>query len=112
MKGVLTMLDDDRTAEIAKALGHPARIRIVRMLAAQSECAGAELFSGLPLAQSTISEHLRVLKDAGLVHARPVGTGMVYCVEAGPLAEFAGSIAGIADTAPACSPAEKDGARS
>jgi ArsR family transcriptional regulator len=111
MKGA-SVLDDDRIAEIAKALGHPARVRIIRMLATQSECAGAEVFSGLPLAQSTISEHLRVLKDAGLVHARPVGTGMVYCVEAGLLGEFSTSIGSIAAASPSCSSAEKDGARS
>jgi ArsR family transcriptional regulator, arsenate/arsenite/antimonite-responsive transcriptional repressor len=103
------VLDDNRTAELAKALGHPARMQIIRMLAAQSECAGSEIFSGLPLAQSTISEHLRVLKDVGLVHARAVGTGMVYCVEADLLGEFAAAIDQIATTTPSCSSTEKDG---
>ena len=103
------MLDDDRIAEIAKALSHPARARIVRMLAAQSECSGADVFGELPLAQSTISEHLRVLKTAGLVHGRPVGTSTIYCVEPGPLSEFAATIARIAESSPSCSPAEKDG---
>ena len=50
-----------------------------------------------------------MLKDAGLVHARPVGTGMVYCVEAGVLGEFAAAIGDIATATPACSSAEKDG---
>jgi ArsR family transcriptional regulator, arsenate/arsenite/antimonite-responsive transcriptional repressor len=104
------MLDDHRTAELAKALGNPARMQIVRTLAAQSECAGSEVFSGLPLAQSTISEHLRVLKDAGLVHARSVGTGMVYCVEAELLGEFAAYIGQIATATPSCSSTEKSGA--
>ncbi len=106
------MLDADRIAELARALGHPARVHIVQTLATQSECSGSEIFSGLPLAQSTISEHLRVLKDAGLVHARPVGTGMVYCVEARLLGDFAAAVGGIAATTPSCSSAEKDGVRS
>jgi len=74
------------------------------MLAAQAECSGAEIFSGVPLAQSTISEHLRVLKDAGIVHARPVGASMVYCVDSAPLLELTTAIGSIAASAPACSP--------
>ncbi|NTU70783.1 MAG: helix-turn-helix transcriptional regulator [Coriobacteriia bacterium] len=105
-----TLLSADRLAEIAKALSHPARIAIVRMLAEQSECSGAEIFSGIPLAQSTISEHLRVLKEAGIVHATPVGTSMVYCVTVDPLAELAASLSDIATSTPSCSsPAEKNG---
>ena len=103
------MLDDDRIAELAKALSHPARVRIVRMLATQSECAGAEIFSELPLAQSTISEHLRVLKEAGLVHGRSIGTSTVYCVQAEPLADLAETITAIAAAIPTCAPAEKNG---
>lgn len=103
------MSDDERIAELARALGHPARVHIVRRLAAQSECSGAEIFSGLPLAQSTVSEHLRVLRDAGLVHSRPVGTGMVYCVDADHLRELGLGIGQIAAATPSCSPAEKNG---
>lgn len=103
------MLDDNRIAELAKALSHPARVRIVRMLAAQSECAGASIFSELPLAQSTVSEHLRVLKSAGLVHGRSVGSATVYCVESGPLSDLAAYIAHVAAETPSCSSAGKGG---
>jgi len=106
------VLDEDRIALLAKALSHPARIRIVRTLTAQAECSGAEVFSALPLAQSTISEHLRVLKDAGLVHARPVGTSMAYCVCAETLREFSSAIDEMAVAVPSCPPAEKIGAHS
>ncbi len=75
-------------ALVAKALAHPARIRIVRLLAAQTECRGHEVFSELPLAQSTISEHLRVLKESGLVRSKPVGTAMTYCLIASELETF------------------------
>lgn len=90
-------MDVERMASAAKALGHPARVRILGLLAAQSECQGVEVFSGLPLAQSTISGHLRILKAAGLVRARPVGTRMVYCLVPGVLGELADSIARIAE---------------
>lgn len=63
-----------------RALGHPARMRIVRLLSDQAECRGAELFADLPLAQSTISEHLRILREAGLVTSHAVGSGVVYCL--------------------------------
>lgn len=81
-------MTDERLALVAKALAHPARIRIIRLLAAQSECRGHEVFSELPLAQSTISEHVRVLKEAGLVKSHAVGTSMVYCLVPSVLEEF------------------------
>lgn len=76
-------MDDNHIAELARALGHPARVHIVRLLAGQSACRGTEVFSELPLAQSTISEHLRVLREAGVVQSHPEGTSMVYCLAEG-----------------------------
>jgi len=102
------MLDDDRIAELSRALGHPARVQIVRMLAAQSECAGADIFSGVALAQSTISEHLRILKEAGLVNARSVGPRMVYCVNADALAELGSTLLCISRTVPDCTSTERN----
>lgn len=100
-------LADDALAEVARAVAHPARISILRLLSRQSECTGAEVFSELPLAQSTVSEHVRVLKDAGLVKATPDGTRMVYCLvpEAfGPLLRL---LAAFSSAAPACSPSNQ-----
>lgn len=99
-------MTDDELALVAKALAHPARIRIVRLLAAQVECRGHEVFSELPLAQSTISEHLRVLKDAGLVSAQPVGTAMVYCLVASVLEDFSETIDGIEACVTECVPGQ------
>ena len=95
-------MDDEQMALIAKALAHPARIRIVRLLAEQSECRGKEVFAGLPLAQSTVSEHLRVLKGAGLLESHPVGTAMVYCLAASVLDEFNRAVRDISDNAVTC----------
>lgn len=55
-------------AAFAKAIGHPARVRLLRILAS-GQCLGSDLVEQFELAQSTISEHLRVLKQAGLIHA-------------------------------------------
>lgn len=96
------MQDDDRTAAVARALSHPARVRIIRLLSIQSECRGAEVFSELPLAQSTISEHLRILADAGLVRSRPVGRSVVYCLVPATLEAFVEAVGRIADSAAAC----------
>lgn len=89
-------------ASLAKALGHPARVRIVRLLATQERCRGAELFAELDLAQSTVSEHLRILKDAGLVSASAEGTRTVFCLRRDALRALAGSIHDVAAAAPTC----------
>jgi ArsR family transcriptional regulator len=70
-------------------------VHIVRLLAAQDCCQGANLFSELPLAQSTISEHLRILKEAGLVHASSQGTSMVYCLAPEALGRLHASVGSI-----------------
>ena len=100
-------MTDERMALVARALAHPARIRIVNLLAAQTECRGHEVFSELPLAQSTVSEHLRVLKDAGLVQSQPVGTAMVYCLVASVLDEFHHAVGDIAANVAACAPGQR-----
>ena len=70
--------DDEAAAERLKALGHPVRLAIVRALAQRSRCCCADVCSGLPLAQSTVSQHLKVLKEAGLVSFRRDGVRSCY----------------------------------
>jgi len=95
-------MDDATTAAVARALAHPARLQILRLLATQTECGGSEVFSELPLAQSTVSEHLRVLKDAGLVVSHSYGTSMLYCLVPDVLDAFATDILVMARSAVAC----------
>jgi len=95
-------VEDDRIAAVARALAHPARVRILRLLAAQDACRGAEIFAGLPLAQSTISQHLAVLKKAGLMRATPRGTGMVYCIVPDGLATLACALESLVAEYPEC----------
>jgi len=96
-------MTNEQVALVSKALAHPARVRIVKLLAAQTECRGREVFSELELAQSTVSEHLRLLKAAGLVNAAPVGTAMVYCLVKSVLDDYRRAIDMIASSAAVCS---------
>lgn len=60
-------LDDEELATLAKALGHPARVKILRFLLSSDACMCGQICDVLPLAQSTVSQHLKVLKRAGLI---------------------------------------------
>jgi ArsR family transcriptional regulator, arsenate/arsenite/antimonite-responsive transcriptional repressor len=71
---------DEALATMAKAMGHPVRAGIVRMLAAQETCQYGDLSDQLPLAKSTVSQHLKILKEAGLVRVETDGQRMCYCV--------------------------------
>ena len=72
---------DDELAMMAKAIGHPARVQILRLLARRTACICGEIVDELPLAQSTVSQHLKVLKDAGLVRGEIEGPRTCYCLE-------------------------------
>jgi len=72
--------EEERAAAIFRALGNPARIRIIRELARQPGCVTSDLVGLLPLAQSTVSEHLRVLKETGIVRGTIEGD-RCYCLD-------------------------------
>lgn len=71
---------DDELAKLAKAIGHPARVRIIRMLSRKEARVCSQIVEELPLAQSTVSEHLRILKEAGLVRSSQDGPRVGYCI--------------------------------
>ena len=73
---------------MCKALAHPARVRIVRMLLTVETCVCGDIVDRLPLAQSTVSQHLKVLKDAGLVVGTIDGPRTCYCLDREALAGF------------------------
>ncbi len=68
-----------RLADLAKALSHPARIQILQILAAKKSCICGELVDDLPLSQSTVSQHLKELKRAGLIVGEIEGLRTCYC---------------------------------
>jgi len=67
-------------AIIAKALGHPARIAIIEYLLKVNECICGDIVNELPLAQPTVSQHLKELKNAGLIKGNIEGTSICYCI--------------------------------
>ena len=75
-----TTTDEARAVRMFRALSSPARFRIVELLAARNECIVGDLVEALPLAQSSVSEHLTVLKDAGIVQGTVDGPNRCYCL--------------------------------
>jgi ArsR family transcriptional regulator len=72
---------DEELALLCKAVGHPARVQILRLLVRRDVCICGDIVDELPLAQSTVSQHLKVLKDAGLIRGEIDGPRVCYCVE-------------------------------
>lgn len=79
---------DRELARLAKAIGHPVRLAIVRMLAESGECLCGGLAERLPVAQSTVSQHLKVLKNAGLVRGEVDPPRVCYCIDPDKLARL------------------------
>jgi DNA-binding transcriptional ArsR family regulator len=69
-----------KIAALAKALGHPARIAILMHLAKINRCVCGDIVEEIPLAQSTISQHLKALKEAGIICGEIEGTKTCYCI--------------------------------
>lgn len=70
----------NRTAELAKAMGHPARVAILEHLIKTQGCVCGDLVDVLPLSQSTISQHLKALKEVGIIQGNVEGTSVCYCI--------------------------------
>lgn len=73
-------LREQKLAIYAKALGHPVRIQILKILSEQACCFNGDLTEIIPLAQSTISQHLKSLKDAGLIQGEIMPPKIRYCL--------------------------------
>ncbi len=86
MKRIDQSASEAKTVAMLRAIAHPARFRIVKLLAARQACVCGDLVDELPLAQSTVSEHLKVLKDAGIVRGTIEGPNTCYCLDPSALA--------------------------
>ena len=71
----------NQIATIAKALGHPARIAIIEYLMKVNECICGDIVNELPLAQPTVSQHLKELKNAGIIKGSIDGNSICYCID-------------------------------
>jgi len=73
--------EQERLARFAKALGHPVRVAILQMLAGQTCCYHGDMSEVLPIAKSTLSQHLNELKDAGLIQGTITPPTVKYCID-------------------------------
>ncbi len=82
-------------ANLSWALAHPARVRIVRLLLSRTSCLCGEIVEEMPLAQSTVSQHLKILKETGLVQGEIDGPRVCYCINPTAMAKLKTLIAEI-----------------
>ena len=94
-KGLKVKDDDRELAAMAKALGHPARVKIVRYLLATNSCICGDIVGAIGLAQATVSQHLKVLKGAGLIYGTLSGPATCYCVHPEALARLKGLLGSL-----------------
>lgn len=81
MKSIASLTaEDEQMALVLRALGNPARVRILREIASRDGCVTGDLVDILPLAQSTVSEHLKVLREAGIIRGTVEGD-RCYCLD-------------------------------
>lgn len=85
---LLAGAEDEECARLAGALGHPARVAIVRLLRERQSCICGEIVAVLPLAQSTVSQHLKVLRHAGWVQGEVDGPRVCYCLNPQAMEKF------------------------
>jgi ArsR family transcriptional regulator len=85
----------EQLAQLAWAVAHPARVRIVRLLINRQACVCGEIVDQLPLAQSTVSQHLKILKESGLIQGEVDGPKVCYCINPAKLQMLKSLIAGL-----------------
>jgi ArsR family transcriptional regulator, arsenate/arsenite/antimonite-responsive transcriptional repressor len=96
MRRQATPMRDDDIANTMRALGHPVRLEILRILAnQQGQCCCGDVTESLPLAQSTVSQHIKVLLDAGLIQRKAQGTRNRYCISHDRLSELSSAFGGL-----------------
>lgn len=93
----------NQMASMAKALAHPARIAILEYLIKSNACICGDLVNELPLSQATVSQHLRELRDAGLIKGTISGTSICYCIDNEHWLFFKTAFHRFFESAPSCS---------
>ena len=93
-----------RLSQLAKALGHPARIAILEVLMQRNTCICGDIVDELPLSQATVSQHLKALKEAGIIRGTIDGPRTCYCINVETWNEVKEAFAGWFEKMPACGP--------
>jgi ArsR family transcriptional regulator len=96
LKPIPLQRSDEDMVRMFRALGHPARLSIVRILMERRQCVCGDLVEELPLAQATVSQHLKVLKEAGIVIGEVSGAATCYCLAPGALSALQGAVTELA----------------
>ncbi|MDJ0721755.1 MAG: metalloregulator ArsR/SmtB family transcription factor [Desulfobacterales bacterium] len=91
-------LPAESVAHLCKALGHPARMVIIDYLKANNDCVCGRIVEQLPLAQSTVSQHLKILKDSGLIQDTSEGSARRYCLNRPLMTRLKHSLAELLQT--------------
>lgn len=92
---IVPPLSDEEMGELCKALGNPVRLQMLRILADRGPVICRDMVDALPLAQSTVSQHLKVLREAALIQGEADGSKRVYRLNADRLAYFKGLVAAL-----------------
>ena len=109
MKSIDSLTEtEERAAAIFRALGNPARLRIVTELARRNSCVTGDFVELLPLAQSTVSQHVKVLKEAGIVRVGAENGEACYCLEPGVLKWLVGFCTDVCCPPDGCDPLAPD----
>lgn len=90
-------LQMETLARICKAMGHPVRMQIIEFLKTERQCYCGQIVNHLPLAQSTVSQHLKSLREAGVIIGEVEGPGICYCLNRSLLRQFKISLANFID---------------
>jgi len=91
-------LEQNELSRIAKALGHPARIAIIQHLLKVNQCICGDIVDEMPLAQPTISRHLKELKEVGIIKGTIEGTSINYCIDAEKWRDIQAKLNALFDT--------------
>jgi ArsR family transcriptional regulator len=95
METKLELQEYEPLAVVCKALSHPARIAILQTLAQRGTCICGEIVAAMPLSQATVSQHLKVLKEAGLIRGETEGPRSCYCIDAQTMAALRERFTGL-----------------
>lgn len=98
MKAGSVQLEDEETARRLQALAHPVRLKILRLLACRDACCCKDVVGEVDLAQSTVSQHLKILVESGLVTYRPDRQSSRYSLDRAKLVNLASSVNGLVDS--------------
>ncbi len=96
MKEVELQKEDQELVDAFRALGHPARLKILRVLGQRGACICSDVVDELPLAQSTVSQHLKVLKEAGFIVGEVEGASVCYCIAPSAVERLTKSVSQLA----------------